>query len=120
MMKLKRQELEAAENVIEIQKGPKVDKIDFAHRLHWRRSNFKRGVCYLKVNIRSRIFRCKRPLRIAHPPSLDRLSQLLGVSICINMSDSCFIKINVNVLFFFKILSVNNGIVSQDDSVSEK
>ena len=120
MMKLKRQELEAAENVIEIQKGPKVDKIDFAHRLHWRRSIFKRGVCYLKVNIRSWIFRCKKPLRIAHPPSLDRLSQLLGVSICINMSDSCFIKINVNVLLFFKILSVNNGIVSQDDSVSEK
>ena len=30
----------------------------------------------------------QQPLMIAHPPSLDRISQLLGVSICINMSDS--------------------------------
>ena len=39
MMKLKRKDFEAAENVIEIQKGPKVGKKDFAHKLH-RRSSY--------------------------------------------------------------------------------
>ena len=46
MMKLKRQDFEAAEHVIEIQKGPKVEKKDFVHKLHWRSSDLSRGIYF--------------------------------------------------------------------------
>ena len=62
----------------------------------------------------------QQPLMIAHPPSLDRISQLLGGSICINMSDSVLHQNQCKCAFCSsKYLSVNNGLVSQDDSVSE-
>ena len=88
-MKLKRQDSKAAENVIErYKKGQKQQ----------RRSSFtscidevpnKTGVyIFCDKKVFTSEFQMQPPLMIAHPPSLDRISQLLGGSICINMSDS--------------------------------